>query len=113
MDREELHDVELFVFADNLVFESLFFNGKSKITLLFEIVFRLHQGQIRENLILHVVHISGMRIIEAVVDGLSRENNLGGVKRELNPLQFFPYIKERWENKLEWNHGLGSGEERS
>ena len=30
------------------------------------------------------------RIIEAVVDGLSKGNNMGGIVIGLNPLQFFP-----------------------
>ena len=38
--------------------------------------------------ILHVVHIVGTRMIEAVIDGLSRVNNMGGIMRGLNPLQF-------------------------
>ena len=31
----ELQDVELFVFTDNLVFESVFYKGMSKLTFLF------------------------------------------------------------------------------
>ena len=31
-----------------------------------------------------------MGMIEAVIDGLSRGNNLGVVMRGLEPLQFFP-----------------------
>ena len=37
-------DVEMFVFTDNLVFESVFYKGTSKIPLLFELVLRLYQG---------------------------------------------------------------------
>ena len=42
----------------------------------------------RGELILYVIHIRGTRIIEAGIDGLSRGNNLGGMRRVLNPLQF-------------------------
>ena len=38
--------------------------------------------------ILYVVHIVVTRTIEAVIDGLSRVNNMGGIMRGLNPLQF-------------------------
>ena len=44
MANGELQDVELFVFTDNLVFESVFYKGTSKIHLLFELVLRLYQG---------------------------------------------------------------------
>ena len=48
MSNRELQDVELFVFTDNLVFESLFYKGESKIPLLFELVLRLHKVQMIE-----------------------------------------------------------------
>ena len=40
-------------------------------------------------LILRVVHIAGTRMIESVIDRLSRKNNLGGITRGINPLHFF------------------------
>ena len=76
MANRELQDVELFLSIDNLVFESVFFKGDSEITLLFELVLKLHQVQMRELFILHVVNTMGTRIIEAVIDGISRGNNL-------------------------------------
>ena len=39
----ELKGVELFVFTDNLLFESVFYELTSKIPLLFDLVLRLHQ----------------------------------------------------------------------
>ena len=44
----------------------------------------------RGELILHMIQIAGTSIIEAGIDGLSRGDNLGGMKRRLNPLQFVP-----------------------
>ena len=87
----ELKDVKLFVFVDKLVFESELSKGTSKISLQFDIVLRLNYVHIRGLLILHVVHIAGIRMIESVVDGLYRENNLIGIMRGLNPLQFLPF----------------------
>ena len=43
MASGELKYVELFVFTDNLVFESVFYTGTSKNPLMFELVLRLHQ----------------------------------------------------------------------
>ena len=44
-------------------------------------------------LILHVVHIAGKIIIESGIDGISRGNNMVGMMRVLNPLQFVPLYK--------------------
>ena len=54
----------------------------------------------RGNLILHVVHISGTRIIEADIDGLSRGNNLGGMIRGVKPLKIFLADKREVEGSL-------------
>ena len=43
----------------------------------------------RGDLILHVVHIAETRITEAGIDKIYGVNNLGGIMRGLNPLQFF------------------------
>ena len=78
--------MELFVFTNNLLFESVFYKGTSKSLLLFEIVIRLHQVQIKEELILHILHIEGKRVEKSGIDGLSRGNNMGGVMRGLQTL---------------------------
>ena len=44
MANGELQDVELFVFTDNMVFESVFYKETPKINLLFELVIRLDLG---------------------------------------------------------------------
>ena len=80
--------MKLFVFTDNLVFEGALFYGTSKIPLLFEFVFMLHQVQIRGELILHVIHIADTRMTETGIYGLSRGDNLGEMMKGMNPLQF-------------------------
>ena len=45
-----------------------------------------------------MVHILGKRIIEAGIDGISRGNNLVGIMRGLNPLQFVP-LDQRSEER--------------
>ena len=82
--------MELFVFVENLVLESVLYKGNSNIPLLFEILLYLHQVQMKGELILHVVHIVGTRMIDPGIDGLSRGNNLGGIMRGLEPLKFLP-----------------------
>ena len=86
MASGELKGVELFVFKDNFVFDIVLYKGTSKIPCCFVLVIRLHQVQMRRELILHAICISGNRIIEAGIDGLSRGNNLGGTIRGLKHL---------------------------
>ena len=62
-------------------------------SLLVELVPRLQQVQMRGYLILHVIHIAVTRMIDAVIDGLFRGNNLGRIMRGLNPLHFVPLDK--------------------
>ena len=90
MTSRELKDVELFVFTDNLVFTSVFYKGIPKILLRSEIVLSFHQVYTRGYLILHMVHMERTIIIESVIDGLSRGNNLGGIMRGFNPQHFVP-----------------------
>ena len=55
---------------------------------MFDIVLRLHQVQMVGQLILHVIHIAGSRMIEAGIYGISRGDNLVGMIRGLNSLHF-------------------------
>ena len=55
----ELKGVDFSVFMDNLVFESVFYKGTSKIHLLFELFLRLHQVHMMGEMIFHVIHITG------------------------------------------------------
>ena len=75
------------MFTDNLVLQIMFYKGTSKQNLLVELVPRLQQVQMRGYLILHVIHIAGTRMIEAVIDVLFRGDNLAGMIRGLNPLK--------------------------
>ena len=81
------------MFTDNLVFESIFYKRTSKSPLLLELALRLNQVRMRGELVLHVIRIAGTLLIEAVIDSLSRGNNLVGMMRGLNPLQFVPLDK--------------------
>ena len=50
----------------------------------------LYQFHIKGGIILYSIHISGTRMIEDVIDGLSKMKNLVGIMRGLNYLQFVP-----------------------
>ena len=90
--------MELFVFTDNLVFESLFWRGRQEYLFCLNYLSGYIRVQMRGYLIQHVVHIVGTRIIEAGIDGISRRNNLVGIMRGLNPLQFVP-LDQRSEER--------------
>ena len=68
-----------------MVFDSIYYKGSLKSPLVFEVVLRLHQVQIKGHLILHVIHVTGTSMVEAGIGGLSRRNNLGGVIIGVNP----------------------------
>ena len=70
MTDEELNNTELFLFTENLVFESMFYKGTSKSPLLLYIFLRLHQVQMREYLILQIIHTEVTQMIEAGTNGL-------------------------------------------
>ena len=80
--------MEMFVFKDNMMLESVFYKGMQTISLLLELVIRLHQLQMRGYFTLNVVHIAVTRTIEAKINGISRGNNLGGMMIVLDPLHF-------------------------
>ena len=84
---------EVFLFTDNLVFESTYYKGYSQSRKLSDIALRLHKLQREGNLILHVVHIAGTRMKEWGVDGLSRGDLLDGMMAGKDPLSFIPLNK--------------------
>ena len=69
----------IFVLTGNWVFESVFYKGTPKKPLLFETVLQLQEINTEGRLIIHVVHIEGIRMIEVGTDNLSIGNYLGGM----------------------------------
>ena len=82
---------------DNLVFESVLYKGTSKPPLLFEIALHLNQVQTKGELVLHIIHIAGIWMIDAGIDGQHRGNTLGVTMRGLNLSQFVPLGKGKVE----------------
>jgi hypothetical protein len=104
----QLSDSEIFIFTDNSTAEAAFWKGTSKSRLLFELVLRLKLLEMNFGLILHVVHVSGRRMIAQGTDGISRADHSEGVMKgkdmrdfiplHLNPLQREPKVKEWFDD---------------
>jgi hypothetical protein len=98
---------ELFIFTDNQTAESTFWKGHSSSPKLFELVLRLRKLEMEHGILLHVIHVSGKRMIAQGTDGLSRADHSTGVMqgrdiRDWVPLQHGALTREprmtRWLN---------------
>jgi hypothetical protein len=93
----------IFIFTDNSTAEAAFWKGTSKSEALFELILRLKELELDYNLHLHIVHVSGKRMITEGTDGLSRADHGKGVKLgkdircyiplHLSPIEREPKIK--------------------
>ena len=100
-----LRGCELFLFTDNLVGEYTYYKGSSTSRMLFNLVLWMRKLQIYGDLILHVIHISGKRMQECGVDGLSRGNTTEGVmigNRLLGYLPLHLSALERSKGLMKW-----------
>jgi hypothetical protein len=73
--KHQLARCELMLFTDNSAAKNAFWKGTSKSPKLFELVIRLRKLEMGHDLILHVVHVSGRRMIAQGTDGLSRADH--------------------------------------
>ena len=86
-----LKEAELFLFTDNTVAEASYYNGGSnKNKELDGLVFRLWKLQMKGDFTLHIYHVSGTRMIESGIDGLSRGDKLEGVSKGHHILKYIP-----------------------
>jgi hypothetical protein len=81
---------EVFIFTDNSTTEGAFYSGNSSSHPLFDLVRRLRQLDMHGQLILHVIHVSGSRMIMQGTDGLSRGDFSSGVLSGQHMLEFIP-----------------------
>ena len=106
MEKEEnLDGIELFLFTDNAVAEAAMFKGSSSSRLLFELVLRLKEIEIRNSMRIHFIHVAGTRMIQQGSDGLSRGNLLEGVMQGADMLDFIPITARSTDiqpNLAEW-----------
>ncbi len=112
--RELLRDCELFLFTDNSTAEGAYYRGTSGSRLLFELVLRLRVVEIRKELVVHVIHVAGTRMIEVGVDGLSRGCTHEGIMTGRDLLEFIPLHLTAFEREsalqtwvMSWANGSG------
>lgn len=85
-----LHNCEVFLFTDNSTAEGAYYHGNSPSRSLFELVLRLRRLEMHSNLILHVTHVAGTRMMSQGTDGLLRGLFTSGVLVHHNMLSFIP-----------------------
>jgi hypothetical protein len=100
-----LRDCEFFLFTDNSTAESCFYRGSSTSVTLHSLVIRLHQLEMDYGILVHLIHVSGTRMIAQGTDGCSRGVLLEGVMAGFDMLHFVDLAKsaiERHEPLLDW-----------
>jgi hypothetical protein len=100
-----LKETELFLFTDNSTAESAFYKGSSSSKKLHSLVLRLHKLALEFQVQIHMVHISGKRMIAQGTDGCSRGVLLEGVMAGRDMLSFIDLDKSaitRYPPLLDW-----------
>jgi hypothetical protein len=100
-----LFNAEFFLFTDNSTAEACFYRGSSTSKLLHELIVRLRKLEVDYNLTIHVIHVSGDRMIAQGTDGGSRGSLLEGVLSGKPMLDFVDLGKtalERYPPLLDW-----------
>ena len=87
---------EVFIFTDNMHAESAFYRGTAKSPEVLRLMFRLHKILMVGEAFVHVVWVSGKRMIAQGTDGLSRSDLTNGVMRHLR--------KERYASLWRFNY---------
>jgi hypothetical protein len=110
--EHDLGGTKIFIFTNNSTAEAAFWKGTSSSEPLFELVLRLKISKMEQGFILHVVHVSGRRMIAQGTDGLLRADHSEGVMQgkpmedfiplHLSPTQREPAVKE-------WIHEVTQG----
>ena len=87
----------MFIFTDNSTTESAFYNGTTSSKTLFNLVLRVKKLEIMHSVKIHLIHVSGKRMIAQGTDGISRGNQLEGVMAGKSMLEFVPISKSALE----------------
>jgi len=85
-----LDNCEVFMFTDNSTAERAFWKGASSSEKLDALVIRLRQLEMRTEMMLHLIHVSGKRMIDSGVDGISRGDHTSGVMDGEDLVSFVP-----------------------
>jgi hypothetical protein len=83
-----LRNCEFFLFTDNSTAEGCFYTGTSKSKLLHSLVLSLWLLELEYGMTLHVIHISGKRMIAQGTDGCLRGSLMEGVMAGEDMLTF-------------------------
>jgi hypothetical protein len=90
VDDNTLRDCEVFLFTDNTTAEGAYYKGNSPSRKLFELVLQIRGIAMSAGLLLHVIHVSGKRMIAQGTDGLSRGDHTEGVMQGRAMTEFIP-----------------------
>ena len=77
-EEGRLSDVEIFAFTDNTTAEAAYHKGYSGSPMLDDLVRRLHVLEMQHEMIFHLIHVSGLRMIAQGTDGISRGDHATG-----------------------------------
>ena len=97
--------MEKFIFTDNVVIEGAYFKGASSSKELHGLILRLQKIEMEGEMILYIIHISGTRMIQSGIDGLSRGDTHKGVavgKKMLNFVELHRSPVQRSPQILQW-----------
>lgn len=100
-----LHNCEFFLFTDNSTAESCFYRGSSSSWKLHELVIRLRKLEMECGMTIHLIHVSGKRMIAQGTDGCSRGMLMEGVMAGEDMLSFVDLGRsavERHPPLLDW-----------
>lgn len=100
-----LKESELWMFTNNSTAENAFWKGTSKSRHLFDLVLRIKKLEMLGDFAIHVVHISGRRMIHQGTDGISRGDKTEGVMNGGNMLDYVPLdlgVRARNPNIKDW-----------
>ena len=100
-----LHNCEFFLFTDSSTAELAFHKGSSTSPLLHELVLRLRLLEMTHSLLVHLIHVSGSRMIAQGTDGCSRGSLMEGVMAGFDMLSFVDLARtalQRCLGLLDW-----------
>ena len=100
-----LQNCEFFLFTDNSTAESCFYRGSSKSRHLHALVLALRTLEMAHGMTIHVIHVSGKRMIAQGTDGCSRGSLMEGVMAGRDMLVFVDLAHtaiERHPPLLDW-----------
>jgi len=90
LEAHPCRGLEVFIFTDNTTAESVYWKGYSSNRELSEIVLGMRLLEMEYDLVLHVTHVSGSRMISQGTDGLLRADHSAGVMAGMGMTYYIP-----------------------